>query len=217
LALVGESGSGKSTLGRCIAGLHRPESGEVRLVGTELAPTAQARPKEELRAIQIVFQNPERSLNPVETVADAIRRPLMLFGTSPGMDASDEIGQLLDKVRLPRNVANKYPGDLSGGEKQRVAIARALAAKPFVLICDEITSSLDVSIQAAVVQLLSDLRLGGLSILFITHNLPLVRTIADRVAVLEKGRICEEGEASRVIAFPHHEYTKELLAAAPEI
>jgi peptide/nickel transport system ATP-binding protein len=217
LSVVGESGSGKSTLARCIAGLHAPEAGGVRLDGDLLAPTAALREHRQRQAIQIIFQNPERSLNPNETVVHAIRRPLRLFGLAGRGDERARAAAMLDQVRLPASALDRYPRELSGGEKQRVAIARALAAEPAVLLCDEITSSLDVSTQAAIMALLEELKAGGLALLFITHNLALVHAIADRVLVMKGGEVRESGPASQVIARPQHPYTQALLAAAPEL
>ncbi len=217
LAVVGESGSGKSTIGRCIVGLHRPDAGTIGLSGAILAPTAPARQHRERQAIQLIFQNPERSLNPNETVATAIQRPLRLFGLADRSSERAKVAALLDQVRLPRGMLDRYPRELSGGEKQRVAIARALAAHPSVLLCDEITASLDVSTQAAIVALLEELKATGLALLFITHNLALVHSIADRILVLEAGEIRELGAAADIIARPGHRYTQALIAAAPEL
>jgi peptide/nickel transport system ATP-binding protein len=218
VALVGQSGSGKTTIGRCIAGLHRPDSGQVLLRDSPLPAIARERTREQRRAIQIVFQNPDRSLNPRRTVADAIARPLRMFDR-PASSAEEAaaLESLLERVRLPARFLRRYPPELSGGERQRVAIARALAAKPSLLLCDEITSSLDVSIQAAIVSLLESLRADGLGLLFITHNLALVNSIADRVIVLNNGEICESGGTDEVIRRPRAQYTQELLAAAPEL
>jgi peptide/nickel transport system ATP-binding protein len=217
LALVGESGSGKTTLGRCVAGLHLPDSGSLLLYGNALAPWVGDRAQDERRALQIVFQNPDRSLNPSETVAAAIQRPLRLFDTAGRNEARLEPMQLLERVRLPSSKLDRYPRELSGGEKQRVAIARALAARPVLLVCDEITSALDVSIQAAIVALLDELRAEGLALLFITHNLALVNSIASQVLVLEDGEIREHGRTADVIERPAHRYTRELIAAVPEL
>src|SRR5262249_17067688 len=157
--------------------------------------SARQRSRDERKAIQIVFQNPDRSLNPAETVSQAIRRPLRLFGLggSSGAAESEQVADLVARVQLPRTMLDRFPRELSGGEKQGVAIARALAAGPSIIVCDEITSALDVSIQAAIVSLLAELRQDGLALLFITHNLALVHSIADRVLVLESGEICEHG------------------------
>jgi peptide/nickel transport system ATP-binding protein len=217
LAVVGESGSGKTTLARCVAGLHLPDEGAILLRGAPLEPFVAARTRAELQAIQIVFQNPERSLNPRQTVVATIARPLRAFGLAERGRERREVTQLLELVRLPASALDKYPGELSGGEKQRVAIARALAVRPDVLICDEVTSSLDVSIQAAIVALLDELRREGLALLFVTHNLALVNSIADRVLVLESGWVREYGGAGDVIERPAHRYTQELLAAAPDL
>lgn len=217
LAVVGESGSGKSTLGRCIVGLHRPDAGEIRLNGARLAPFATGRTRAERQAIGIVFQNSDRSLNPREAVGDAVARPLRLFGLVDRGGERGQVAGLLERVRLPASARDRYPRELSGGEKQRVAIASALAARPSLLICDEITSSLDVSIQAAIVELLDALRQDGLTLVFITHNLALVNSIADRVLVLEAGEVREVGETAAVIGKPAHRYTRQMLAAAPDL
>ena len=218
VALVGESGSGKTTAGRAIAGLHPPRSGRITLRGESLAARAVERTREERRSLQLVFQNPDRSLNPAETVEQSLLRPIRLF-TRDGERGSEtqRVRELLERVRLDRAVRRRYPREISGGEKQRVAIARAIAAEPELLICDEITSALDVSIQAAIVSLLGELRRDGLAMLFITHNLALVNAIADRVIVLESGHIREEGETHEVIRHPSHAYTRELINAAPDI
>lgn len=216
LALLGESGSGKTTLGRCVIGLHRPDSGSIRLYGSPLAEAARGRAQAERQRIQIVFQNPEASLNPAETVQEALARPMRLFGHARGSERK-EIEDLLDRVRLPLSSIGRYPVELSGGEQQRVAIARALAARPALLVCDEVTSALDVSIQAAIVELLEELRLDGLALLFITHNIALVNSIADRVLILEEGVVREEGRVADVIEHPGHEYTRQLIAAVPEL
>jgi oligopeptide/dipeptide ABC transporter ATP-binding protein len=218
LALVGESGSGKTTLGRCIAGLHPPDKGEMALHDTALDYRVLHRSADERRAIQLVYQNPERSLNPRETVGRAISRPLRLYGSQTSrLSERRELIRLLERVRLPEHVMDCYPADLSGGEKQRVAIARALAAGPDLLVCDEVTSSLDVSIQAAIVSLLEELRHSGLALLFITHNLALVSAIADRVLVLQKGRARAYGETASVISRPTDPYMKELVTAVPRL
>ena len=217
LALVGESGSGKTTLGRCIAGLHRPDGGSLTLDGAPLAVHARDRTQEQRRAVQIVFQNPDRSLNPARTVADQVSRPLRLFGFSSARAARDGAAELLERVRLPIDKLDHYPRELSGGERQRVAIARALAARPSLLICDEITSALDVSIQAAIVEVLERLREDGLTLLFITHNLALVRSVADQVVVLKAGAVRERGAVAAVIDNPEDQYTRELISAAPDL
>ncbi|HZB76098.1 MAG TPA: ABC transporter ATP-binding protein [Solirubrobacteraceae bacterium] len=217
LALVGESGSGKTTLARCVAGLHKDFTGEVALRGTPLPPAARKRSDAARKEIQYVFQNPYASLNPRRTVGQTIARQLELF--DPGRKEMDQrVGDCLERVALSRSAANRYPDELSGGERQRVAIARALAAEPALMVCDEITSALDVSVQAAIIDLLRELRVQmGLSLLFITHNLALIRTIADRVAVMTQGRIVELGPTATVLAEPSAPYTQQLLANTPTI
>jgi peptide/nickel transport system ATP-binding protein len=216
-ALVGESGSGKTTLGRCVAGLHRPDRGSVELDGSVLAGTVSERTATQRRDIQIVFQNPDRSLNPRETVGRAIWRPLRIFEGLRYASAKPVIDELIDKVRLRPEMRESYPRELSGGERQRVAIARALAARPRLLICDEITSSLDVSIQATIVTLLDELRGDGLALLFITHNLALIRSVATQTLVMEQGSAREWGETHAVIESASHPYTQALIAAAPDL
>jgi peptide/nickel transport system ATP-binding protein len=217
VALVGESGSGKTTAGRCIAGLKAPLSGDLRLAGEPLAYDAKKRTRSQLARIQIVFQNPASSLNPSHSVHRSIERPMALLGGVNRDGRETRIRELLERVRLPAQVLGKYPAELSGGERQRVAIARALAAEPILLVCDEITSALDVSVQAAIVTLLEELKAEGLAMLFITHNLAVVNSLADRTLVLEKGCIIEEGTTRRVIGNPEQPYTRELLAAAPDL
>jgi len=218
LALVGESGSGKTTLARCIAGLHGERTGSLQLDGEELARTAGSRSREVRRQIQYVFQNPYASLNPRRTVGQTIARQLELFFPGDRRERSRRVADCLERVALDATAANRFPDQLSGGERQRVAIARALAAEPSVLVCDEVTSALDVSVQAAIVDLLRELRAEmGLSVLFVTHNLALIRTIADRVAVMTGGRIVEVGPVGAVFAAPEAQYTRELLANTPRV
>ena len=217
-ALVGESGSGKTTIARCIVGLHAPKSGSILIAGEPLAPFAGHRTREQRRAIQIVFQNPYDSLNPRRTVEDAISWPVRTLRGLNAQQARPEVARLLEQVRLPATLARRYPGELSGGERQRIAIARALAASPKLLVCDEVTSALDVSIQAAVLDLLAELRRElQLSLLFISHDLGVVASVADRVLVLEDGLICEEGAVGSVLSAPQSPYTARLVAAAPSI
>jgi peptide/nickel transport system ATP-binding protein len=218
LALVGESGSGKTTLARCVAGLHKDWTGEVRLGGTELPAAARARSSETRKEIQYVFQNPYASLNPRRTIGQTIARQLELFFGGERRDAAQRVADCLERVALSADAANRFPDQLSGGERQRVAIARALAAEPKLLVCDEVTSALDVSVQAAIVELLGRLRQEmGLSLLFITHDLALIRTIADTVAVMNEGRIVEHGSVEQIFTGPSAEYTRKLLANTPSI
>jgi peptide/nickel transport system ATP-binding protein len=218
LALVGESGSGKTTLARTIVGLHRERSGEILLKGAPLAQAARSRPRDVRRSIQYVFQNPYGSLNPRRTVGQIVRQPLELFGGGGGKEIDRRVDQMLERVSLTAAYARQYPDQLSGGERQRVAIARALVCDPEVLVCDEVTSALDVSVQAAIVELLGELQRDlGLAMLFVTHNLPLVRSIAQRVAVMSGGRIVELGPVDRVLQEPTDEYTRRLLADTPSL
>ena len=218
VAIVGESGSGKTTIARCVAGLHAPAAGRVLLDGLPLAPRAARRPREARRRIQIVFQNPNDSLNPRHRIGDAIARPVRILRDLRPREARAEAARLLERVRLPARLAERYPGELSGGERQRVAIARALAASPDLIVCDEITSALDVSVQAAVLELLAELRAElRLALLFITHDLGVVASVADRVLVLENGVVCEDGPVSSLLRSPEHEYTRRLVAAAPRL
>jgi peptide/nickel transport system ATP-binding protein len=218
LALVGESGSGKTTVARAIAGLHRNWTGTIALGGAELQRAARQRSNEARRRIAYIFQNPYGSLNPRHTIGQIIEQPLKIFGTASGREADRRIAEMLEQVSLSAAYAGRYPDQLSGGERQRVAIARALVCDPTVLICDEVTSALDVSVQAAIVELLGNLQRDlGLSMLFITHNLPLVRSIAQRVAVLSQGNIVELGDTGQVLTDPQQPYTRQLLADTPSL
>jgi peptide/nickel transport system ATP-binding protein len=218
LALVGESGSGKTTLARCVSGLHKDWTGEVRLGETALPQAARSRSSESRREIQYVFQNPYASLNPRRTIGQTIARQLELFFGGERREAGRRVAECLERVALSADAANAFPDQLSGGERQRVAIARALAAEPKILVCDEVTSALDVSVQAAIIELLGRLRNEmGLSLLFITHDLALIRTIADNVAVMNEGRIVELGATEQIFTAPGADYTRQLLANTPSI
>ena len=217
LAIVGASGSGKSTIAKLLLGLETPDEGSITLSGREIAQLAVTqRPADILRAMQMVFQNPASTLNPSLTVGFQLERALACAQETDGEAAGlASVPALLEAVRLPPEAASAYPGQLSGGQKQRVAIARALAANPSILVADEPVSALDVSIQAAIVELLLELqRAFGLTLIFISHDLALVRYIADRVAVMRGGAIVEQGRAERIFAAPEHPYTKSLLSAA---
>lgn len=217
LALVGESGSGKTTVSRSIGGLHHEWTGEMWLNGEPLARHSRGRTMEQRMKMQYVFQNPYSSLNPRRTVGESVLRPVLLSGGNRS-DGERKVARMLEQVALTAGYANQYPNQLSGGERQRVAVARALICEPDVMICDEITSALDVLVQAAIVELLGDLRKElGLSLLFVTHNLPLVRSIADTVAVMNQGSIVELGPAESVIGSPNQEYTQRLIADTPSI
>lgn len=218
VALVGESGSGKTTIARTIAGLHPLAGGHLILEHKELPASAHERRREQRRRIQMVFQNPADALNPRQNIGTAIGRPARLLRGMGKTEADAEVKRLLDLVRLPSQVVSRYPAELSGGEKQRVGIARALAADPALIVCDEITSALDVSVQAAVLELLRDLRREfGLALLFITHDFGVVANTADSLLVLERGRVAEQGPTSEILDNPKQPYTKRLLEAAPSV
>ena len=211
VGLVGESGSGKSTLGRCLVGIYAPQSGEIRLDGRATNPRADRSD----RRIQMVFQNPDSSLNPRHRIGEILGRPLRLVGKSK-READQRVKELLALVRLPETYVSRYPHQLSGGEKQRIGIARALALEPEILICDEVTSALDVSVQASILDLIKDLRDRlNVAILFVSHDLAVISQISDRVVVMRGGRIVEEGSVGQVIAAPREAYTRELLASVP--
>ncbi|RNL51958.1 ABC transporter ATP-binding protein [Arthrobacter oryzae] len=215
LALLGESGSGKTTLSRCIAGLHHDYTGSISLDGSTLAPSSFKRTKDQRRRVQYIFQNPYESLNPRRTVEELILQPVIAVRGKVS-NAREIVATALERASLRPDHATRYPDQLSGGERQRVAIARSLATEPEILICDEITSALDVSVQSTLVDLLRGLQAEmGLTLVFITHNIALVRNIAQQVAVLERGRIVEFGEVERMFANPQHHYTQSLLTATP--
>ena len=218
VGLVGESGCGKTTLGRTILRLVDPDSGQIRIAGTEITGQPQSRLTDMRRHAQIVFQNPDSSLNPRKTIGDIVARPLQRFAIVPAGEVDAQMRTLLDLVRLPAHYANRYPHQLSGGEKQRVGIARAIATNPQFIVCDEPVSALDVSVQAAIVNLLRDLRDRlGVAYLFISHDISVVAHLADRIAVMYRGRIVEVGTAAEVMTPPMHPYTEALLSAVPSI
>jgi peptide/nickel transport system ATP-binding protein len=218
LALVGESGSGKTTLARAIAGLHLQQRGEIRLRGELLHPKARSRPAEVRRTIQYIFQSPYNSLNPRRTIGQALGLPIKHFFDVDRTVERRLVEEALERVGLPGRSASMYPGQLSGGERQRASIARALLCKPTVLVCDEVTSALDVSVQASIVRLLGRLQAEeDLAMLFVTHNLALVRSVADRVLVLQHGRVVETGMTDAVLDEPAEAYTRELISDTPAL
>jgi oligopeptide/dipeptide ABC transporter ATP-binding protein len=211
LGIVGESGCGKSTLARCLVRLHAPDAGSVRLEGADvlsLDPTALG------RRVQMVFQDPYSSLNPRMTVGAALAEALMVHK----LDRPGRVAELLDLVHLPATAAERYPHEFSGGQRQRIGIARALAVEPELIVADEPVSALDVSVQAQVVNLFLELQARlGLTIVFITHDLRLVRHLTHRVAVMYLGRIVEVGPTAEIFAAPRHPYTRALLRAVPQL
>jgi len=218
VGLVGESGSGKSTLARCISLLERPDTGRVLLDGQDLTAMDRGQLRRFRRRIQVIFQDPFSSLNPRLTVGGAVAEVLRVHKLVPERSVRSRAGELFGQVGLPTAALNRYPSDFSGGQRQRVCIARALAAEPEVLIADEAVSSLDVSIQAQVLNLLIDLRDRlGLTILFISHNLHVVRHVAPRIAVMFGGRIVETLPPGTPLEAARHPYTQALLAASPRL
>jgi peptide/nickel transport system ATP-binding protein len=218
VAIVGESGSGKTTLARCIIGLHQGWTGEMTFQGARLAPGARHRPKEVLKRIQCVFQNPYTSLNPRKTIGQIVAEPLHRFLGLSGRQQAERVVGALDDVSLGAGFLSRYPDQLSGGERQRVAIARALVVEPDLLVCDEVTSALDVSVQAVIVELLRTVQAQRhLAMIFITHNLALVPSVAQVAVVLRQGAVVEAGPAERVLAHPSSRYTARLIADVPRL
>lgn len=217
-ALVGESGSGKSTLGRLLLALEPPTSGRVEFEGTDLASLGRAGLRRFRRRAQIVFQDPFGSLNPRQTVGAMLTEALAAHEIARGVDAERRVAELLERVGLAASASDRYPHEFSGGQRQRIGIARALSVGPDFLVLDEPVSALDVSVQAQILNLLRDLQAElGLTYLFVSHDLSVVRNLADHVSVMRAGRIVEEGEAARVLSEPRAEYTRNLIAAVPRI
>jgi ABC-type glutathione transport system ATPase component len=218
VAVVGESGSGKSSLARVVAGLLPREKGEILFRGTSLPPALGSRDKDLLRRIQLIYQMPDVALNPRQRIGEAIGRPLEFYLGFNASQVRTRLGELLGAVGLPAEFAARYPGELSGGQKQRVCIARALAAEPDLIICDEVTSALDPLVAEDILRLLGGLqREHGYAYIFITHDLGTVKRVADRVAVMLKGRLIVEGPLEKVFAPPFHPYTELLLSSVPEM
>ncbi len=218
LGLVGESGSGKTTLGRTILRLINPDAGVIRIAGEDVSRLPQGGLVAMRRLAQIVFQNPDSSLNPRKTVGELLSRPLIRFGLASAGDVSARVSALLDLVRLPEHYKDRYAHQMSGGEKQRVGIALALATEPRFIVCDEPVSALDVSVQAAIINLLADLRDRlGVAYLFISHDISVVAHLCDRIAVMREGEIVEIGPVEDVILRPQHPYTRKLVAAVPRV
>ncbi len=216
LGLVGESGCGKSTLCRTILRLTEPSAGSIRFEGTELVGLGRRQMRPPRRQMQMIFQDPYASLNPRKRVGDIVGTPLKLHGLASGTELKRQVLELLDRVGLSPEHYNRYPHEFSGGQRQRIGIARALSTKPRLILADEPVSALDVSIRAQIINLLDDLqREMGLAYVFVAHDIGVVRHVSDRIAVMNAGRIVEEGGADRVCESPQHPYTKALLAAVP--
>jgi peptide/nickel transport system ATP-binding protein len=219
VALVGESGSGKSTLARVITGLLPPLEGRVIYGGKELPPALKSRDRKTLRIMQMIYQMPDTALNPRQKVSDVIGRPLSFYFHMHGKERDQRVRELLEMIELkPKKYKDRLPGELSGGEKQRVCIARALAAKPDLIICDEVTSALDQLVAEEILKLLQDLQNElHVSYLFITHDLATVKAISDEIVVMLQGKIVAQGVKKDVLSPPHHEYTELLLSSVPEM
>ena len=218
VAVVGESGSGKSTLARVITGLLPPQSGAIEFENQELPKMLAGRDKEQLRAIQMIYQMPDVALNPRQKVAEIIGRPLEFYLGLKGASKRARVGELLEQIELPADFGDRLPGQLSGGEKQRVCIARALAANPELIICDEVTSALDQLVAEGILELLQNLQNNlNVSYLFITHDLATVKAIADNIVVMYQGKIVEQGKKEDILRPPHKDYTELLLSSVPEM
>jgi ABC-type glutathione transport system ATPase component len=216
MGLVGESGSGKSTVARMLLRLIEPTAGEVRYGGVDLLAASSGEMREMRRRMQIVFQDPFAALNPRMRVREILAEPFAIHGDRPKKGVSARLLEMLRTVGLDESALERYPHEFSGGQRQRINIARALALRPEFLVLDEPVSALDVSVGAQVVNLLRDLqRQYGLTYLFISHSMPLVRYLCDRVAVMQRGRLVELGECEQVCDAPAHEYTRKLIAATP--
>lgn len=218
LAIVGESGCGKSTLGRVCALVEAPSSGALRIGGIDVGPLEPAARRELYARVQMIFQNPYGSLNPRKTIAQTLEEPLRITSSPSAQARRDRVAAMLDLVGLRADMAGRYPHMLSGGQRQRVAIARALMLKPRAIVADEPLSALDVSVQAQIINLLMDLRDNlGVSFIFISHDIGVVRRLADKVLVMYLGRVVESGAAADVLEAPVHPYTRALLASVPSI
>jgi len=216
LGLVGESGSGKTTTGYCVLQLLKPTAGSVVFDGQDLTKMRKAGLRQVRRELQVVFQDPYASLNPRMTVGDIVSEPLLVHDIGDRRSRRRSAEQLLEVVGFNPDFINRYPHEFSGGQRQRIGIARALALNPSLIVCDEPVSALDVSIQAQILNLLKDLQSEfGLAYLFIAHDLAVVRTMSDRIAVMNRGKIVEEGSAEEVYANPQDPYSQALLAAVP--
>jgi peptide/nickel transport system ATP-binding protein len=218
LAVVGESGSGKSTLARAITGLLPPTSGRITFAGRVLSNDVRGRSKDDLREIQMIYQMADTAMNPRQTVGTIVGRPLELYFGLKGAERDRRVQELLDQIEMGKGFAQRYPAELSGGQKQRVCIARALAAKPKLIICDEVTSALDPLVADGILKLLMNLQAESqVAYLFITHDLATVRAISDKIAVMFKGAVVRYGQKSDVLEPPFDDYTDLLLSSVPEM
>jgi peptide/nickel transport system ATP-binding protein len=218
LAIVGESGSGKSTLARMVVGLEAPTSGEMKIAGRAWSELAAEGARAFGQMIQYVFQDPVASLNPRKTIGQTLDAPLRILRGYDEAKRKARMKDLFDAVQMPADTAQRYPHEFSGGQAQRIAIARALAAEPRIMVLDEPVSALDVSVQAQVLVLLEDLKTEfDLSYLFISHDLAVVESISDRVAVMYFGEVVEIGSAEQLFSTPAHDYTKRLISSAPRL
>jgi len=223
LGLVGESGSGKSTLGRLVLRLIEPTSGTIRLEGRDLLAASRAEMRQLRRDLQIIFQDPFASLDPRYRVQDIVAEPLIIHGGiihggGKKLNLRERVAELLRAVGLDESARTRYPHEFSGGQRQRIGIARALALRPKFIVCDEPVSALDVSVGAQIVNLLAQLQRDfGLTYLFISHSMPVVRYLSTRIAVMYRGKIVEVGDTEQITARPAHPYTRSLLEATPEL
>ena len=216
LGVIGESGCGKTTLGKAIVRLLKPTSGSVLFDGQELTHASSSTLRGMAKNFQMIFQDPAESLNPRQTVGDIVSEPFVIHGIGTQADHRKWVDELLDKVGLPKSASRKFSFEFSGGQRQRIGIARAIALKPKLIVCDEPVSALDVSVQSQVLNLLMDLQKEmGLSYLFISHNLAVVKHISDRLAIMYLGKIVEMGPAEELYQAPRHAYTKALISAIP--
>ena len=216
VGLVGESGSGKTTIGRVILGQTVAQAGSIIFNGEDITHASRARRRNLGRYIQVVFQDPYGSLNPVRSIGQTLAEPLMSEPNLSKAEVAARVADILQKVGMPADTAHRYPAQFSGGQRQRIAIARAVIARPKLIVCDEPVSALDLSVQAQVLNLLNQLQRDmGLSLLFISHDLTVVRHVSRRTIVLYRGEIVEEGSTESLHENPQHPYTRALLAAAP--
>ena len=218
LAIVGESGSGKSTLARAITGLLPPSAGRITFAGRTLTPDLKTRSKDDLRELQMIYQMADVAMNPRQTVGTIIGRPLEFYFGLRGEEKHKRVQELLDQIEMGKGFIDRYPAELSGGQKQRVCIARALAAKPKLIICDEVTSALDPLVADGILKLLLELQAQeGVAYLFITHDLATVKAIADSIAVMYRGKVVRYGPKTQVLTPPFDDYTDLLLSSVPEM